>query len=126
MVPGPPLMAGLNLLLITFRSMKMQKPHAHRSTTHKERFVHLRPKEGLSPKFSAATIFLREEYPEDETKPAFWFGSISLCWKLDQFNRETGRKNARRHYFEGKIIPIGPTLNLNEAIKIILQTQGVV
>ena len=72
--------------------------HPHRSITHKERYLHLPLMETTSKKYSHATIFARQENDK------IWYATISLCWRVDQFCRETGRKHARRHYFDKKHI----------------------
>lgn len=89
--------------------------HPHKSTTHKERFIHVRPSKGLSDKYSSATIFTRLE------DDGIWRAAIALCWKGDQFNRATGRKNARKHYFQNNKINLGTEFNHNQIIKQILE-----
>jgi hypothetical protein len=93
-------------------------PHNHKSTTNPERFIHFRPPQGINEKYSAATIFLRKEADN------IWRASVALCWKLDQFCRETGRKNARRHYFLKKpssIRELGEHFNMHKAIQFAIE-----
>ena len=72
--------------------MKNQEKQ-YKSTTHEERFTHIR--EGLqSDKYGAATVFTRKE------ADGLWYAAVALCHKADQFDRSRGRKNARRNYFK--------------------------
>lgn len=71
----------------------------YKSTTHRERFVHLRAVDteivwphGLR-KIQARTVFLREE------SPGVWNFSYADCSNKDPFNRKVGRQVARRRYF---------------------------
>jgi hypothetical protein len=90
--------------------------HPHRSTTHLERFVHIRPEHGLNDKYASATIFARQE------QDGKWYAARALCWNIDQFNKETGRKNARRHYFEHKALryQLGSEFKITPTIQLVL------
>jgi hypothetical protein len=70
------------------------KGHTYKSTTHDERYIHLRDLK--SEKYQAATVFARNEPHEGQDE---WYASLALCWRKDQFCREIGRDSARRHYF---------------------------
>lgn len=75
-----------------------------KSTTHDERYVHLQGviedvgfpalfiQGHICHKYRGGTAFCRKESDG-------WYVAVSLCWQVDQFNRKTGRQNARRHYF---------------------------
>ena len=68
-----------------------------RSDTTPERYVHIEFKN--HPRFHHGTLFARQ-LPNGD-----WQYSVSLCVHGDQFNREVGRKVARRKYFNGKRFP---------------------
>ena len=72
--------------------MKNQEKQ-YKSTTHEERFTHIRT-ELQSDKYSGATVFTRKE------SDGQWWAAVALCYKADQFDRSRGRKNARRNYFK--------------------------
>lgn len=71
--------------------------HHYKSTTHKEKFFHFIEAKINSPvgsHFNGGTVFVREE------GRGIWGCGVSLCTKVDQFDRRDGRQWARRHYFE--------------------------
>lgn len=90
-----------------------------KSTTHEERYIHIRNL-WSSFKYSDATIFARKENDGN------WYMSVALCWKQDQFDRAIGRQNARRHYFAEKALrgravkSLGAQFNHNDAVDIAL------
>ena len=73
-----------------------------KSTTHEERFVHVKDLP-IESKYGAATVFARKEPNSCIVIPGKlidgWYASVAFCWKTDQFSREQGRQNARRLYF---------------------------
>lgn len=72
-----------------------------KSTTHEERFLHVKDLP-VESKYSVATVFARKEVNAAITPNGVvdgWFASVAFCWKTDQFSREQGRQNARRIYF---------------------------
>lgn len=78
----------------TEQAAPKKKVHTFKSTTHDERFVHLRNL--ASEKYQAATVFVRNEPADGRDE---WYASLAICWRKDQFCREIGRDSARRHYF---------------------------
>jgi len=77
-------------------------PHPHKSTTHEEKFFHLRDYNGYD---DHATVFMRKEGES-------WYGSAALCHEKDNFCRKVGRSVARRKYFLGKKFDVSePTLD---------------
>lgn len=64
----------------------------HKSTTHDERYFHLRDYDGID---SNATIFFRENDGK-------WEASVAYCHPNDNFSRKLGRTTARRKFFAGK------------------------
>lgn len=77
----------------------------HKSTTHEERFFHIRDEH-----FGAVgTVFARKE---DDGK---WYGSVAIRDWRDAFNRRTGRVVARRKYFNGKRKELGEVINYDLA-----------
>jgi hypothetical protein len=75
----------------------MKDSMPHRSTTHEERFFHLR--EPIGP-FHGATVFFRKE-------TQVWRAAVAFCSPEDQFNRRIGRNKSRRRYFQGFSMPWG-------------------
>ncbi len=68
----------------------------HKSTTHDERFYHIRNKRNLI----CGTVFFRKE--DDGT----WNASVALRSPMDAPNKRTGRTVARRKYFAGKNVTV--------------------
>lgn len=66
--------------------------HPHKSTTHEEKYFHIRDRDDGG---SDGTVFFRKEGEQ-------WYGSAALCHEKDNFCRRTGRSIARRKYFQGK------------------------
>ena len=90
-----PLEVSPNDLQIKISPEKPMEPeHARKSTTNEERYVHVRLPDDVSS--SHATIFARKE------DDGVWYVGASLCSRLDQFCRRTGRHVARRRYFQGR------------------------
>lgn len=67
-------------------AMPVHRPH--KSTTHEERFYHLRDAEGRP----YSTVFVRKE-------DGVWYGNVAICNPRDQFSRRRGRTLSRRRYF---------------------------
>lgn len=63
---------------------------AYRSTTHEERWLHVRFPDG-DPK--AVTAFIRKE------DDGVWYYHVGCCHPIDPFSREAGRNYSRRRYF---------------------------
>lgn len=84
--------------------------HPHKSTTHEERYFHLRDYNGFG---ANATVFMRQEIGGQ------WYGSAAFCHVNDNFCRKVGRSVARRKYFGyGNRYPVeGPTSE--EAMKVL-------
>lgn len=85
-------------LPISDRRMPKGEPRQFKSTTHEERFLHVRGLPADS-KYSIATVFARKETNPSLLSSDGWYASVAFCWKKDQFSREQGRQNARRLYF---------------------------
>jgi hypothetical protein len=72
----------------------------HKSTTHEERYFHVRDYNGFG---NDATVFMRQT-------DAKWEASVAFCHPKDNFSRKVGRNVARRKFFAGKRYDVsGPT-----------------
>lgn len=66
--------------------------HAHKSTTHEEKFFHFQTPD--SPYFRAITVFARKE------SDGAWYSTPGMCSWDDEFTRKLGRTVSRRRYFQ--------------------------
>lgn len=81
----------------------------HKSTTHEERYYHIRNHANLL----EGTVFLRKEV--DESHPdGKWYGSVAIRDERDSPNKRIGRQVARRKYFNGKRVAVN-TASYDEA-----------
>ena len=74
--------------------------HGWKSNTHEERFYHFQMEDNADfagTKFRAMTVFARKETGRLGVQG--WYMAVSLCNRLDQFDRAVGRQVARRKYF---------------------------
>jgi site-specific DNA-adenine methylase len=66
----------------------------HKSTTHEERFYHIREEFDYNGKrMKGATVFFRKENGR-------WYYAVARCSSNDNWNKAMGRTIARRHYFQ--------------------------
>lgn len=70
----------------------MKPSHPFRSTTHEERFYHLKGENDYWRVKRNVTLFARKEN-------GMWHGCIAICHTNDAFCRRRGRTVARRKYF---------------------------
>lgn len=94
--------------------------NAHKSTTHKEFFFHIKNEAELEQgrwinTYKAGTVFIREEHPGE------WRASVARCSVNDNFCKRTGRSVSRRKYFQDKIVDVDvkddkPTYDLAESL----------
>lgn len=82
-------------LIVEHQTERETLRKAFRSTTHEERFYHLKEQPLVSGKrlFKGGTVFFRKEH-------GTWFAEAARCDHRDHFNRPKGRNMARRRYFQ--------------------------
>lgn len=73
---------------------------AHKSTTHEERYYHIKDDIEIEGKrfikgYKACTVFMRKEADG-------WYVSIARCSEYDNFYKRRGRSIDHRKYFQGK------------------------
>ena len=86
--------------------------HPHKSTTHKEQYIHIKSPLHINGKdFKGCTVFFRWEWVnainpdiDKELRTHRPFASIAYCSETDNWCRKIGRTTARRHYFAGRRI----------------------
>lgn len=71
-----------------------QRERPHKSTSHQEMFFHIFFDSSETARgYKGATVFCRKE------DSGIWYAAVAFCAPTDQFNRATGRSQARRRYF---------------------------